>query len=77
MLPVEETLAAARDNRMNHQRQLVEEVGLKQAANQGGTAGNADVFAGLLLQPGDCFGEVAGDQVDIRPIPPLDLVERG
>jgi len=48
-----------------------------QASHQGGAAGDANVLAGLLLQPGDYGWELPLIELTFANVPHSSLVERG
>jgi hypothetical protein len=54
-------------------RVLVEQAVAQQRPDEGGAAGDRDVLARLLLQPGELLGDIALDQ---RRVLPFDPVQR-
>ena len=59
---LEKTLTTPDDHRMDHERQFVEEIILQQGVHERRATGDANVLAGLLLQPGDFFREICLDK---------------
>src|SRR6201747_2721340 len=70
----EQALAAAEDDREDHQPQLVDQAVREQAPHQLGAAGDQDHAVDLALDLGDLLGEVAGEH---RRVVPLPRLERG
>src|SRR5262249_61268644 len=65
--PGEKTLPATDDDRMNHEGKFIEQVVSQQRPNECRAAGDADVLARLLFQPGDCFPQVTLDERGVSP----------
>src|SRR5215212_4993352 len=65
---LKQTLSSAHNYRMEHEPEFVEEVLFKQRPDQGRAAGYRDVFARLLLEPGDLLGNVVSYEGRVVPL---------
>src|SRR5215207_11757370 len=65
---LKQALPAARDNRVDHEPELVEEVISQQRPDEGATAGDRNVLAWQLLELGDLFGDISFDQRRVVPL---------
>src|SRR5215204_2545265 len=68
---LKQTLPAPHHHGMEHEPKFVEEAVLQQRPDQGRTAGDRDVLAWLLLDPGDLLGDVVPDKGRVLPLEAL------